>query len=244
MLLSAIHLDLTAVVVSVTLAFAVGIAFGLVPAAHASRADLAASMRGDSTTPTRRAPSDPLRGRELLVVAEVGLAFALILAATLLGRSLRRELSIDPGFNPRGLLTARLSLPNAVVSADSLPSFSDELLRQIAAVPGVTSAALVDCPPLSGGCSATFPGYLDRVDPPNGLPLVGVHYVSPSYFATLGAPVYAQRNRAVAAVTDAIHAARNGERPAIRRSATISDFVASSQASPRHTPARAARRSD
>jgi predicted permease len=79
------------------------------------------------------------------------------------------------------------------VNADSVPVFYQELVHRISALPGVTSVALSDCPPLSGGCSATFPSYLDRVTSTGEMPLVGVHWATPTFFQTLGVPL--QRGR-------------------------------------------------
>jgi len=56
-------------------------------------------------------------------------------------------------------------------------------------VPGVATAALADCLPLSGGCNATFPEYPDRATPTGGLPLVGSHVVTPEFFPTLHIPL-------------------------------------------------------
>jgi putative ABC transport system permease protein len=122
------------------------------------------------------------------VIAEVGLAFAVVVAAAVLGRGVASLISISPGFDPHGVLTARLSLPPTAVSTDSMPGFYDEVLRRISAVPGVVSAALTDCAPLSGCSSATFPSYLDRA-PSGQMPLVGTHWATPTYFQTLGVPL-------------------------------------------------------
>jgi predicted permease len=192
-LLSGVHVDVAATTVTVALAFVVGIAFGLIPATHASRSDLAEAMRGDEAVPPRNSRGLKIRGREMLVIAQVALAFTLVVAAALLGRSVGRLMSIRPGFDPRGVLTARIALPSSAVNADSMPTFYQELVHRISALPGVTSVALSDCPPLSGGCSATFPSYLDRVTSTGEMPLVGVHWATPTFFQTLGVPL--QRGR-------------------------------------------------
>jgi putative ABC transport system permease protein len=192
-LLSGVHVDVVATIVTVALALIVGIAFGLIPATHGSRSDLAEAMRGDEAVPPRNNRGLKIRGREVLVIAQVALAFTLVVAAALLGRSVGRLMSIRPGFDPRGVLTARIAVPSSAVNADSAPMFYQELVHRLSALPGVTSVALSDCPPLSGGCSATFPSYLDRAAPSGGMPLVGVHWATPTFFQTLGVPL--QRGR-------------------------------------------------
>jgi predicted permease len=188
-LLSGVHVDVAATMATVALAFVVGVAFGLIPATHGSRSDLAEAMRGDDAVPPRNSRGLKIRGREMLVIAQVALAFALVVAAALLGRSVGRLMSIRPGFDPRGVLTARIALPSSAVNADSMPMFYQELVDRLSALPGVTSVALSDCPPLSGGCSATFPSYRDRAAPSGGMPLVGVHWATPTFFQTLGVPL-------------------------------------------------------
>ncbi|HET9730883.1 MAG TPA: ABC transporter permease [Acidimicrobiia bacterium] len=187
-LLARVHLDGIAVAVSIVLALTVGVLFGLLPAAHASRTQLSLAMRGDQA-PAARTAGHPVRGRELLVVAEITLAYVLIVGAALFGRTVQRLLSTDPGFDSHGVVTARISIPSAAIPIDSTPAFASQLLQRVAAVPGVTTAALTDCLPLSGGCSATFPEYLDRPQPVGGLPLVGSHVVTPQFFATLQIPL-------------------------------------------------------
>jgi predicted permease len=174
--------------VSIVVAMGVGALFGLLPAMQASRTQLSVAMRGDQVAPSRIA-GVTLRGRELLVVAEITLAFVLLVGAALFGRSVQRLLATDPGFDSHDVMTARISVPAAAIPFDSTPAFARQLLQRIAAVPGITVAALADCLPLSGGCSATFPEYLDRVAPAGGLPLVGSHVVTPTFFAALHIPL-------------------------------------------------------
>ena len=193
-LLSGVHVDTAATIVTVVLALAVGVVFGLIPATHGSRSDLAVAMRGDDAVPARLDRALKVRGRELLVIAQVGLAFALVVAAGLLGRSVARLMSIRPGFDSHGVLTARLALPPTPAIADSMPIFYEDLVRRLSALPGVASVALSDCPPLSGGCNATFPSYLDRPASSTEMPLVGAHWVTPAFFQTLGVPIVRGRS--------------------------------------------------
>ena len=187
-LLARIHLDVVAVAASIALAMTVGVLFGLLPAIQASRTQVYVAMRGDQLTPSRRAGVH-VRGREWLVVAEITLAYILIAGAALFGRTVQRLSATDPGFDSHGVITARITIPSAAIPSDSTPLFAGQLLQRVASVPGVTSAALTDCLPLSGGCSATFPEYLDRLQPTGGLPLVGSHVVTPEFFATLHIPL-------------------------------------------------------
>jgi putative ABC transport system permease protein len=187
-LLEGVHLDGIAVATSVALAMTVGVVFGLLPAMQASSGQLSVAMRGYQVGMSHRA-GVRVRGRELLVVAEITLAFVLLVGAALFGRTVQRLLSTDPGFDSHAVIAARITIPSAAIPFDSTPVFTSQLLQRVASVPGVTMAALADCLPLSGGCSATFPEYLDRGTPAGGLPLVGSHVVTPEFFATLHIPL-------------------------------------------------------
>jgi len=80
------------------------------------------------------------------------------------------------------------------VGRDSLPGFYDQLVERLSAIPGATNVGLIDCPPLNGGCNGTNMTYRDRPAPAPGTePNVGVHWVTPGWFATMRVPV--QRGR-------------------------------------------------
>ena len=122
----------------------------------------------------------------MLVVAEVALAIVLLAGAGLMIRSLDRLMGVDTGFTADNVLTMRLNVPQQV-SRDSLPGFYDELLGRIQALPGVTEAALADCPPLAGGCNGTLIAFPDRPAVAEGeAPSIGVHWVTPGWFRTMG----------------------------------------------------------
>jgi predicted permease len=70
-----------------------------------------------------------------------------------------------------------------------MPGFYEQLQAEIAALPGVSSVALGDCPPLSGGCNGTIMTFADRPPSATGNAMIGVHWVSPSWFGTMRVPL-------------------------------------------------------
>ena len=70
-----------------------------------------------------------------------------------------------------------------------MPAFYTQLLDRLRAVPGVAEASLVNCPPLNGGCNGTR---IDLTNNPaadiSALPAVGVHWATPTWFATMRIP--------------------------------------------------------
>jgi putative ABC transport system permease protein len=82
----------------------IGIVVGLVPALHSSRNNLRAGLEQNS----RSAVGSRRWTRWTLVVAEISLAFVLLVSAGLLLRSMRHLLSVDPGFDTSHLLTMQV----------------------------------------------------------------------------------------------------------------------------------------
>src|SRR5262249_10179052 len=91
------------------LALASSLAFGLVPALHASGLDLCDSLREGARVAHGTAGRRGFRAG--LLVAEVALSFVLLVGAGLMARSLERLLKVDLGFDPSGVLTTYCKLP-------------------------------------------------------------------------------------------------------------------------------------
>ena len=81
---------------------------GLLPALQATRTDPHESLKADGRAGASRGGR---RVRQVLVVAEIALSVVLLLGAGLLMRSFLNIQRVDPGFEPRGVLTMRLTLP-------------------------------------------------------------------------------------------------------------------------------------
>jgi len=141
--------DLDAGVLAFTLAVALlsGIGFGLVPALHALRPDLAGTLGAGAV----RATADGRRQwlRRGLVVGEVALSLVLLIGAGLMLRSFARLQALDPGFDPDGALTFRVSTRgpeyrDAARRADFYQRVADGLRE----TPGVVAAGGVQFMPL------------------------------------------------------------------------------------------------
>jgi putative ABC transport system permease protein len=171
-----------------------GLVFGIVPAIRASRVDLARALNdgGRRTSSDRRSR----RARSGLVVGQVALAIVLLVAAGLLTRSVARLMGVNPGFDPRGVLTASLRPP--------VRQYSDErarrqaysaLLERIARLPGVQSVSASSLVPFSE--REDFYGVaIEGVPLPPGAqqPQARFYVVSPGYFETLRIPVLEGRS--------------------------------------------------
>jgi predicted permease len=134
--------------------------------------------------------------RQALVVVQVALALVLLVGAGLLVRSFSRLVSVNPGIDPRGVLTVRLSLPEAeYASAPRTALFYAQLLERVRAVPGVAQAGTITLLPLSNSNSMSSHVIEDHPLPPDALPpMLGTRFASPGYFEALGIPLLEGRS--------------------------------------------------
>ena len=171
---------------AVTAALTLGTAllFGTVPAWQASNVALAEMTRAGGRGSTRRAGGL----RAALVVGEVAAAVLLLSGAGLLVRTLIALNGIEPGYRAVRVLTMSVGLPlNRYGSVDRLLTFYQAAERELAAIPGVNSAAIGGRVPLDGWDIGQ--GFAITGDPPvEKSRMLSAHYqiVSAGYFRTLG----------------------------------------------------------
>jgi putative ABC transport system permease protein len=171
-----------------------GLFFGLVPALHASRPGLVASIEGSG----RSGSADRGRRRILrgLVVAEAAVAVVLLVGAGLLARSFWNLLHVSPGMRVENVLTLSITIPTDRYDTDAKEfAYRRELLRRMAALPGVSAAGASKTMPLKGGGEAYsffLEGHTERQA--RIQPEAGAFIVTPGYFSALGIPVVSGRD--------------------------------------------------
>jgi putative ABC transport system permease protein len=189
---STISMDHRALLFVALVTFFCAAVFGLAPAMSLNKVRLARqSVEGRVTTSrTNR------KIRKLLLVTEVALALVLLTGAGLMIHSFDRLMSVNPGFNPSHLLTARVTLVDTdFPTVEQQVQFFDALLQRLQALPGVEHAALTSEIPLQGERVVTGVRMEGEPVPPKGMaPLVGVFDVSPDYFRTLQTPILQGRS--------------------------------------------------
>jgi putative ABC transport system permease protein len=167
--------------------------FGLAPAFYAGRRDISAWLkeggtRGATAGRTRQ------RVRWALVAVELALAVVLMAGAGLTLRTFRSLLAVDPGFEPRGVLTVRLVTPTtSYPQAAQVAAFYRALLDRIRALAGVQAAGAARVLPLAapiGDWSIDLEGRM----PPTGRDFDGDwQIVTPGYFEAMGVRLVAGR---------------------------------------------------
>jgi len=144
-----IRLDTTVVVFTLLITVGSTLLAGIVPALRSSRPNLIDALR-------ERAGSSRSSGSKLfrdgMVVLEVTLSFVLLVGAGLMVRSFIALQTADPGFNPQGVMTFNLNLPNdKYPTPDVQFRFVDQLYERIGQMPGVEDVGTIGPLPLTGG---------------------------------------------------------------------------------------------
>jgi putative ABC transport system permease protein len=164
-----------------------GIVFGLVPALEATRFDLHDSLKEGGKNVGGTAGSHHLRN--LFVVTQVALALVLLVGAGLMLKSLNRLQAVDPGFNPRNLLTVRVSLLGKYNSDQKIIGFFKQAIEQMKTIPGVEAVGAINTPPFTGLYSGTTVEVDGQKLPPAQQLKTGVCVTDANYFQTMQIPL-------------------------------------------------------
>jgi predicted permease len=190
--LNEIRIDAAALGFTLAVSLATSLLFGLAPALAASKPDLNQTLKesGRGTSGGRR------RLRETLVVAELALALVMLIGAGLLMNSFLKLRAVDPGFNPRNVLTMTVSLAGASQYVGlAREAFYRQLTDRLTALPGVESVSAINHLPLAGDTWGTTLTIEGRPLPPPGQEVRATFRVSrPGYFRTMGIPLRAGRD--------------------------------------------------
>ena len=183
----ALKLDARLGLFGAAISIATGALFGLAPAWHAARVEIADALGGGGRTSTGSSSAF----RTTLAAVEVGIAVVLVSGATLLARTVTSLRRVDPGFAASNVLTLHVSPPlSRYATPERALVFYENARRAVAALPGVRAAAIGGTLPLDGwdiGQSFEIVGDppIDKASQPSA------HYqiVGPEYFAVLGIPI-------------------------------------------------------
>ncbi len=162
--------------------------FGLWPAWQSSRADVQLALKSGSHG-SGDAPSAK-RTRDWLVISEIALTLTLLIAAALVLKSFSRMQALQLGYEPRGLLTARVELPfRSYSTREKVITFTTALLDRVRALPGVQTAGIGSNSPLMGGWQTGFGRENGPTLSPSQMPSADLEVVTGDYFATFKAPL-------------------------------------------------------
>ena len=169
------------------LAVLTGLVFSLAPAVEAGRASVAAALQqqGRSAVGFGRGLT-----RDALVVLQIAAAVVLLVSTGLMIRTILNFRAIDIGFNARGLLTMRTSLPRPkYADPNSRTAFYDRVVAGVGALPGVERVAFGFTLPFTSGGNTTWFAVEHRPIPPGAINDTMLRAGTTRYLETLGARV-------------------------------------------------------
>ncbi len=186
---AAVGVDWRVLAFTLGIALLTGILFGLFPAIGASRPNLNTTLKEASN----RSGSGfrQSKARSLLVISEVSLALVLLIGAALLIRTFIALRQVNPGFDPRNVLTLEMSLTgDQFKKTAGVAQVAYNGRERLNAIPGIEGSAFTCCLPLQGGYGLPF-NIIGRApdgkSPWNGG--AGWMSTSPGYFAVFHIPL-------------------------------------------------------
>ena len=191
---AAVGLDWRIFLFTLGISLFTGILFGLFPAIAASRVDLHTTLKESSNRSGTGFRQSKMRS--LLVIGEVSLALVLLIGAALLIRTFIALRQVNPGFDPRNVLTLEMSLTgDQFKKTAGVAQVSHDGRERLNAIPGVEISAFTCCLPLEGGYGLPF-NIIGRPPAPKS-PWTGSSgwlSASPGYFAVFHIPILRGRD--------------------------------------------------
>ncbi len=183
-----IGIDFRVLAFTVILSLLAGILFGLAPALKTSQVNPHTALKEGG-----RGASGKHRAQSIFVVVEMAVALVLLIGAGLMVRSLVRLWNVDPGFNPRNVLSFGLNLPPSMMNAtpDAIRAAFREIDDRLASTPGVKAASQTwGAIPMGADDEQLF--WLDGQPKPaneNDMSWAVDYIVQPAYLKVMGIPL-------------------------------------------------------
>jgi predicted permease len=200
---AAVSVDVSVLCFTLLVSLGTGTLFGLAPALHCSRADLNSTLKESSSRSGSGLRQNKVRS--LLVVSEIALSIVLLVGSGLLIRNFSDLRQVDPGFDPRNVLTMDTALTGSRYDhTTAIWDMTRQVVARVDAIPGVEAAAASSYLPLEGGLGL---GFQIAGRPLTNGPVHGGaawNYVSPGFFGVCRIPlirgrVFTERDDAAAA---------------------------------------------
>jgi predicted permease len=181
-----VQLDWHVLLFALVTSLASGLLFGMAPALRAPARELEQTLRAGARTlavSSRRMHSG-------FVISEIALAVVLLVSAGMLGRTLVRLSSLDPGVNIHNVLTTRVALsPATLATTGQIRAAWQQVLDRARQVPGVQTVGLADIVPMREGENSVGYWATPVPPPPNQEPIALASCVTPDYLKVMGIPL-------------------------------------------------------
>jgi len=182
-------IDAGIVVFDLLLSLFTGLLFGILPAWRVSRSSPADALRDGSRSVAGGHGQN--RVQNGLVIAQTAIGLVLLVVSGLFIRSFVRILNVDPGFDPKQVLTAKIGISRDKLSHNV--QFYEQLLARVSALPGVRSASAGWPLPMSNGNASVSFAIEGRPMAKGDEPSESLGLAMPGYFETMRIPLVAGR---------------------------------------------------
>jgi putative ABC transport system permease protein len=180
-------IDGSVLLFSLAMSLVTGLLFGALPAWRMAQATPAQALRGGARGMAGGRGQN--RVHDGLVVAQTAIGLVLLVSSGLLIRSFVHILNVDPGFDPKHVLTARIGVSFDKLDHDQHLQFYQQLLTRISAAPGVQSASAGWPMPMSNNHASITFGIEGRALAKGDEPTGALGVVMPEYFETMRIPL-------------------------------------------------------
>jgi putative ABC transport system permease protein len=181
-----VGLDWRVLLFAIAVSLLSSLLFGLAPALRAPARQLEQALRAGART----VAGSSRRLHSGFVASEIALAVVLLVSAGMLGRTLLRLSALDPGFDFRNVLVARMALsPEVLANPAKIRTAWQDVVDHTRRVPGVQSVATVDIVPMREGNNQVSYWNTPAIPPPNEQPLALASSAAPNYLKVMGIPL-------------------------------------------------------
>ena len=200
---------------SLALTLAAGMFFGLMPALQATNADVAPTLKGEST-----GGGEPKKVtlRSALVVTQVAMSLVLLVGAGLFLRSLQARLDVDPGFGYEPAAVMTFAMPRDTYNEEETRVFMRTLQEEVAQLPRITDVGLTADLHLNALNNSNMGIVVEGAEPPPGADFHAVEWagVTSGFFSAAGVQILQGRNFSQIDASDAARVAIVSEAMAVR----------------------------
>jgi predicted permease len=181
-----IQIDWHVLLFALSVSLLSGLLFGLAPALRVPVRALEQMLRAGSRT----VAGGSRRLHSSFVVSEIALAIVLLVSAGMLGRTLVRLSSLDPGFDIRNILVTRMALsPSLLSNPTRIRAAWQDVLDRASRMPGVQAIAMVDTVPMRRGFNELGYWTTGTIPPLNQQPLALATSATSQYLKVMGIPL-------------------------------------------------------
>lgn len=189
-----IGIDATVLLFTLGISLLASVLFGCIPIFKYAGVHLSTGIRegGRALSQSR----EQHRARSVLVVVQVAMALVLLICSGLMIRTFRALTKVQPGFTaPAELQSFRIAIPDSEApKEEQVVRMDEEILRKLAAIPGVSSVGLCSTIPMDGNSMMDPLFAQDHTYAEGQLPPIRrFKFITPGFIETLGTPLVAGR---------------------------------------------------